>query len=166
MKSRASLVAWAFAPELKHIGLDGGECTEVVVRPVREQNPISTSVGLVAQWELPTVVENSVLAVSGELLGWLSAHGLVGMPRFVAVHARQNLWIAAIDYGSMLPDFGGDPLSCGAGQRVLKYSERWGVIAPPERKERAAWALMWADGRPLRAKKRPITQAAVSARTA
>lgn len=162
MGAHVSSVAWAFIPEVRSLGLDGGERTEVILSPVRERNPMNMGVSLVERWELPTGVENAVLAVGAELLGWVSGHGLVGMPSLTAVYARQSLWIAVIDSGSKLPDFYNDPLSCSTGQRVLKYSEYWGVTAPPERGTRATWALMWADGRPVRTNPRAL----VSTRTA
>ena len=166
MRANVASIAWAFGPELRPLGLDGGERLEVLLSPVRERNSVMTAAELVDPWRLPTGVQNAVLAVTNELLGWIHNHGLVGMPRLTAVRAQQRLWVAAIDGGRQLPNFGNDPRSLSTGARVLKFSTDWGVLAPPEREERAAWALMWADGRPVREERRTITQAPVSNRDA
>lgn len=162
LRAHVASIAWAFVPELRPLGLDGGERLEVLLSPVRERNSVMTGAELIEPWHLPTGVQNAVLAVTNELLGWIHGHGLVGMPRLTAVRAHQRLWVAAIDGGKQLPNFGTDPQSLSAGARVLKYSTDWGVVSPSEREERAAWALMWADGRPVRAERRTINQAPVS----
>lgn len=165
MRAHVSSIAWAFAPELKTLGLDAGERTEVLLSPAREQHSFKTGAELVRGWDLPSTVQDMAMAVSNELLGWLCDRGLIGMPRLTTVHIRQSLWIAAIDRGHQLPNFSTDQLSCSTGQRVLKYAERWGVITSSEHNNRAAWALMRADGRPVRPPRRTITQTSVSSGT-
>lgn len=165
IRAHASSIAWAFVPELGPLRLDGGERMEVLLSPMRERNSWKTGAELVEPWGLPTGVQDAVIAVSNELLHWLHGHGLVRMPRLTAVLAQQRLWVAAIDGGNQLPSLNDLP-SCSTGVRVLKYATDWGVLAPPEREDRAAWALMWADGRPVRAERRTITRASVSTRGA
>lgn len=165
MRAHTSTVAWAFDPEFKSLHLEKGERMEILLNPVRER-PLNLGLELVRPWELPTSAENSVVALANELASWVTTHGLVGVPRLTAVRAGGNLWIAVIDGGTWEPNFNTDLRSCATGQRVLKHAYHWGWIVQPERGGRAVWALMWADGRPVRAGEGGPDRPFVSARTA